>query len=251
MEIAGHTIKKENETLFTIQPTGKMLVPVKLFTDEKLLALIKGDDSIKQACNVATLPGILGASIAMPDMHQGYGFPIGGVAAFDAEDGIISPGGIGFDVNCGVRLLATGMMREEVMPKMKELLERLFRNCPVGVGVEADIRLADDEYDDLLMRGAEWAVDHGYGIADDVAHCEANGRIPGAIPDAVSVRAKARGRRQLGTVGAGNHFIEVQAVDVIHDKPVANAFRITKEGQVVVLIHCGSRGFGHEICPRS
>ncbi|HIH23718.1 TPA: RtcB family protein [Candidatus Woesearchaeota archaeon] len=173
---------------------------------------------------------------------------MGGVAAFDAEDGIISPGGIGFDVNCGVRLLATGMMREEVMPKMKELLERLFRNCPVGVGVEADIRLADDEYDDLLMRGAEWAVDHGYGIADDVAHCEANGRIPGAIPDAVSVRAKARGRRQLGTVGAGNHFIEFQAVDVIHDKPVANAFRITKEGQVVVLIHCGSRGFGHEIC---
>ncbi len=232
---------------FTTEKKQGMNVPIKLFTSEKLLELIKGDDSVKQAENVATLPGIQGWSIAMPDMHQGYGFPIGGVAAFDMTEGVISPGGIGFDINCGVRLLATPYTRDEVLPKIDELLDHLFRFCPVGVGSESPVRLSDEDYDEILTKGAQWCIDNGYGRKEDLEYCESQGCIPGADPSKVSLRAKKRGRRQLGTVGAGNHFVEVQWVDELFDKEVAEAYGL-KQGQVVVLIHCGSRGFGHQVC---
>ncbi len=248
MDIQGHALEKRDDCCYTIKASGKMNVPVKLFTDEKLLEAIKGDDSIHQACNVASLPGIQTASIVMADMHQGYGFSIGGVAAFDMKDGCISPGGIGFDINCGVRLLATPLTLDEVRPRITELLERLFENCPVGVGSEAKIRVTDEEYGALLRDGARWAVEHGYGNEDDLAHCESNGCIPGADPDKTTKRAQGRGRKQLGTVGAGNHFIEVQYVEQVYEEEIAKAYRLTGTGQVVVMIHCGSRGFGHQVC---
>ncbi len=247
-EIAGHLLTKAEAGRWIIEPSGKMNVPVRLFTNERLLENVKGDDSINQACNVATLPGIKEASVVMPDMHQGYGFSIGGVAAFDMEEGIISPGGIGFDINCGVRVLATPLTEEEVRPRIKELLDRLYANCPVGVGSEARIRLTDEEYGSLLTDGAKWAVANGYGNEDDLAHCESRGCIPGADPKKTSRRAQARGRKQLGTVGAGNHFIEVQYVAEVFDEEVAKAYRLTGKGQAVVMIHCGSRGFGHQVC---
>lgn len=247
MKIQDHTLEKRDDSCYTIKPSGKMRVPVKMFTNERLLETVKDDNSINQACNVATLPGIQTASIVMGDMHQGYGFSIGGVAAFDMKEGIISPGGIGFDINCGVRLLSTQLTEDEVRPKINELLEQLFQNCPVGVGSEAKIRLSDEEYEDLLVRGAEWAVDHGYGTKEDVNHCESNGSIPGADPSKVSRRAQKRGRKQLGTVGAGNHFIEIQKVEEIYDEKIAKAFGL-KKGMVTVMIHCGSRGFGHQVC---
>ncbi len=247
-EIDGHILEKKSETVWTIAPSGKMRVPVKMFTNEKLLEKVSQDGSIQQACNVATLPGIRVASIVQSDQHCGYGFPIGGVAAFDMEEGVISPGGIGFDINCGVRLLATKLTAAQVRPRIAELLERLYQNCPVGVGSEAKIRLSDEEYRTLMVDGAAWAVENGYGTEDDLAHCESNGRIPGADPAKTSRRAQARGRSQLGTVGAGNHFIEVQAVEEIFDEAAAQAYRLTEKGQVVVMIHCGSRGFGHQVC---
>lgn len=247
MNIQDKKLTKVTATAWTISKEQQMNVPVKLFTNEKLLELIKGDDSILQACNVATLPGIRGFSIAMPDMHQGYGFPIGGVAAFDMEEGIISPGGIGFDINCGVRLLATPLKKEDVLPRIDEVLEQLFRKCPVGVGSEAHIRLSDEDYQELLVKGARWAVEKGYGTEDDLVHCESNGCIPGADPSKCSPRALKRGRKQLGTVGAGNHFVEVQWVDEIFDEEVAKAYGL-EQGQIVILIHCGSRGFGHQVC---
>ncbi len=248
MEIQGRELVKESDAVFTIKPIGKMNVPVRLYANEKLLDNIKGDDSINQACNVATLPGIRTASIVMPDMHQGYGFSIGGVAAFDMEEGVISPGGIGFDINCGVRLLATPLTLDEVRPKIKELLDALYEQCPVGVGSESRVRLSDEDYAELAIKGAGWAVEHGYGTEHDLAHCESKGCIAGADFGKTSRRAQKRGRKQLGTVGAGNHFIEVQYVDEVFDEAAAKAFRLTGKGQVVVMIHCGSRGFGHQVC---
>ncbi len=248
MEAEGYTLKEKKKNIWYIDAKPPMRVPVKMFTNEKLLDKVAHDGSIKQAVNVATLPGIVKASIVQADQHVGYGFSIGGVAAFDMNDGIVSPGGIGFDINCGVRLLATPLTLEEVRPKIKELLDRLFANCPVGVGSEALIRLSDEDYQDLMKRGAAWAVDKGYGTADDLAHCESKGCIPGADPNKASRRAQKRGRKQLGTVGAGNHFIEVQYVEEVFDEDVANAYRMTGKGQVMVMIHCGSRGFGHQVC---
>lgn len=244
----GRTLKEVKNDVWLIDAVPPMRVPVKMFTNEKLLEKISNDGSIMQACNVATLPGIKVASIVLPDQHNGYGFSIGGVAAFDLQEGIISPGGIGFDINCGVRLLATSLTVEQVRPRIAELLERLYENCPVGVGSEAKIRLGDEDYHALMVDGAKWAVANGYGNEDDLVHCESNGCIPGADPSKASRRAQARGRKQLGTVGAGNHFIEVQYVDGIEDATVAAAYRITGKGQVVVMIHCGSRGFGHQVC---
>jgi tRNA-splicing ligase RtcB len=248
MDIHGHTLKKQSNSIYKIDPTGEMKVPVKLFTNELLLEQVKGDDSITQACNVTTLPGIQKECVVNGDMHQGYGMPIGGVAAFDMKEGVISPGGIGFDINCGIRVLATPLSEEEVRPKIQELLDRLYANCPVGVGSESVIRLSDEDYEELMKTGAAWAVKNGYGSEDDLIHCESNGCIPGADPEKASRRAQKRGRRQLGTVGAGNHFIEVQYVDEVFDDDVAKAFRMTGKGQVMVMIHCGSRGFGHQVC---
>ena len=240
--------EKINEYTYQIKPTGNMRVPVKIFTNEVLLPQLKSDDSLRQACNVATLPGIVGASITMPDAHQGYGFSIGGVAAFDPETGIVSPGGVGFDINCGVRLLSTNVTKLQAIPKIKELINKLYEYCPVGTGDESRIKLTDTELDEITTKGARWAVEHNIGNDDDIDRCESSGCIPEADPAMVTARARARGRQQLGTVGAGNHFVEVQIVDDIYDEKKAAAFRITQKNQVVVMIHCGSRGFGHQIC---
>jgi len=240
--------EKVNDHLFVIKKTGKMKVPVKIYASEKLLKKLSEDNSLQQGVNVATLPGIYKASIMLPDAHQGYGFSIGGVAAIDVEKGCISPGGIGFDINCGVRLLTTPLNKGDVEPKVKELLNSLFKNVPSGVGSHSFIKLSDSELEGVLKDGAEWAVEHGYGFKEDLERCEEGGRMKQADASKVSPKAKSRGRNQLGTLGAGNHFLEVQFVDKIYDKKVAQAFGIKQEGQVTVMIHCGSRGLGHQVC---
>jgi tRNA-splicing ligase RtcB len=240
--------KKINDHLFEIEKTGNMKVPVRIYASEKLMKNLEQDRSLQQGMNVACLPGIYGQSIMLPDAHQGYGFSIGGVAALDFEHGCISPGGIGFDINCGVRLLTTPLKKEDVEPKIKELIDSMFRNVPSGVGSESFLCLNNQELDDVLNRGAAWAVDKGYGFKEDLEHCEENGSMKDADASKVSNKAKSRGREQLGTLGAGNHFLEVQFVDQIFDKKVAEAFGITEEGQVTVMIHCGSRGLGHQVC---
>lgn len=240
-------VKQQENYIYAIEPRGRMRVPVRIFSSDRLLPQLQSDDSLIQASNVATLPGIVEASIVMPDAHQGYGFSIGGVAAFDETEGIISPGGIGFDINCGVRLLATSLTRDDILPRMRELLDALYVACPVGVGA-AGKKLSDEELRGIMLRGAHWAVEQGIGNEDDLARCEAGGCLPEADPACVPKRCVQRGRDQLGTVGAGNHFVEVQAVDRIDRPQIAQAFGITQPGQVVVMIHCGSRGFGHQIC---
>jgi tRNA-splicing ligase RtcB (3'-phosphate/5'-hydroxy nucleic acid ligase) len=236
-----------NDHIYTVPKHGPMRVPVRIFTNNILLQQLKTDDSLNQASNVATLPGIVEASFIMPDAHQGYGFAIGGVAAFDPVEGIISPGGIGFDINCGVRFLATNLTAEQVVPKMGALLDKLYAYCPVGTGDDSRLRLTDAQLDEISVKGAGWAVEQGIGNDDDLKNCEASGCLAGADPNMVTPRARARGRQQLGTVGAGNHFVEVQIVDDIYSD-VAKVFGITQKGQVCIMIHCGSRGFGHQIC---
>ncbi len=223
-----------------------MRVPGRIFVSEKLIHHLE-KDAIEQVANVATLPGIQKYSMAMPDAHVGYGFPIGGVAAFDKEEGIISPGGVGFDINCGVRLIRTNLREEDVRPNIKELVENLFRDVPSGVGSKSRIRASDSELDDAFMHGSRWAVEAGYGVKGDIENCEGSGFIPGADPSQVSDKARKRGKPQFGTLGSGNHFLEVQYVDKIYDSGVARVFGL-EEGQVTVMIHCGSRGAGHQIC---
>jgi tRNA-splicing ligase RtcB (3'-phosphate/5'-hydroxy nucleic acid ligase) len=242
-------INKINDHMYEIPKTGNMKVPVWVFANEALMKKMQEDNCISQGVNVATnLPGIYKASIMMPDAHQGYGFSVGGVAAIDAEHGCISPGGIGFDINCGVRLLATHLTVEDVEPKIKELLDSLFKNVPSGVGSESFIKLTDKELDEVLSEGAQWAVKKGYGTQNDLDLCEENGKMPQADASKVTKKAKARGREQLGTLGSGNHFLEVQFIGEIFDKKAAETFGITKEGQIVIMIHCGSRGLGHQVC---
>jgi len=240
--------KKINDHMFEIEKTGNMKVPVRIYASEKLMKKLGEDASLQQGMNVACLPGIYGQSIMLPDAHQGYGFSIGGVAALDFEHGCISPGGIGFDINCGVRLLATPLKKEEVEPKIKELMDSMFKNVPSGVGSESFIRLNNQQLDDVLNRGAEWAVEQGYGFKEDLERSEEGGRMKDADASKVSNKAKSRGREQLGTLGAGNHFLEVQFVEHIYDKRIAEAFGIHNEGQVTIMIHCGSRGLGHQVC---
>jgi Uncharacterized conserved protein len=223
-----------------------MRVPGRIFLDEEALKdLEKG--AIDQVANVACLPGIQKFSIGLPDIHFGYGFSIGGVAAFDASNGIISPGGVGFDINCGVRLLKTNLDHEEVKPKIKELIDTLFRNVPSGVGSKGKIRLKEGQIDDVLKNGAEWAVENGYGWEEDLEHLEENGKMENANPTKVSEKAKKRGIPQLGSLGSGNHFLEVQRIDKIFDEKAAKAYGL-EAGKVTVLIHTGSRGCGHQIC---
>lgn len=224
-----------------------MRVPGIIFADEGLIRDIEKDQSCEQVANVAFLPGILTASIAMPDMHFGYGFPIGGVAACDAQDGVISPGGVGFDINCGVRLAATSLHKEEVAGKIKDLITALYNHVPTGVGSEGPLKLSQEEEEAVVVKGARWAVERGMGTADDLSHTEAGGCLEGADPEKVSKKAYERGRRQLGTAGSGNHFIEVQYVDEVFDDTVAAVFGL-QPGQVTVMIHSGSRGFGHQVC---
>jgi len=223
-----------------------MNVPVRIYATEKLFRTIE-EGVFSQAKNVSMLPGIIKASLVMPDGHYGYGFPIGGVAAFDLEKGIVSPGGVGYDINCGVRLLTTNLNTSEVRPKLRNLIENLFNNIPSGVGSKSKLRISESQLDDVFIKGAKWAVDNGYGLKKDLEHMEENGAIKGANPGNVGVRAKQRGRPQLGTLGSGNHFLEVQEVDKIFEPEIAEKFGITKEGQVTVMVHCGSRGLGHQI----
>lgn len=218
-----------------------------IYADAQLIEHIVKDLSIEQAMNVAFLPGIVGRSLAMPDIHQGYGFPIGGVAATDYKKGVVSPGGVGFDINCGVRLLGSNLQREEVTAKLRELVNQLFRDVPSGVGSEGFVKCSFDDLNQALERGAAWAVERGYGEADDVEYCEESGQMDGADPAKVSDRAKQRGRTQIGTLGSGNHFLEVQYVERIFEQEVAERFGLS-EAQVVVMIHCGSRGLGHQVC---
>ncbi len=225
-----------------------MRVPALIFADEKMLKVMAEDQAIEQAANVAFLPGIVNRSLAMPDIHWGYGFPIGGVAAMRVEDGVVSPGGVGFDINCGTRLLLTTLREEEVRPVLRELVNQLFRDVPAGLGGKGLIRVSYDELDDLMVRGAGWMVERGMGEPEDLEVTESNGCLPGADPAAVSSRARERGRAQLGTLGSGNHFLEIQMVDAVYDEEAAGVFGLSGPGQVVVFLHTGSRGFGHQIC---
>jgi tRNA-splicing ligase RtcB (3'-phosphate/5'-hydroxy nucleic acid ligase) len=218
-----------------------------IYADEQLLENILGDSSIEQAMNVACLPGIVGRSLAMPDIHQGYGFPIGGVAATDFHHGVISPGGVGFDINCGVRLLGSTLERDEVVPKLRELVNQLFRDVPSGTGSEGTVPCSFAELDEVLESGAAWVVERGFGEPADLEFCEESGAMRGADAGKISNRAKQRGRTQLGTLGSGNHFLEVQYVEKILEAEIAEAFGL-HVNQVVVLIHCGSRGLGHQVC---
>ena len=224
----------------------KANVPVRVYATERLFNGME-EGVFKQAANVAQLPGIQKASLVMPDGHYGYGFPIGGVAAFDLEEGIISPGGVGYDINCGVRLLTTNLMEKDVGPKLKNLVDKLFTNVPSGVGMKGRLRVTEAELDQVALDGARWAVEQGLGYDEDLEHMEENGSIRGANPQNVSKRAKDRGKAQLGTLGAGNHFLEVQKIDKIFEPKIAKRFGITSLGQIVAMIHCGSRGFGHQI----
>jgi tRNA-splicing ligase RtcB len=224
-----------------------MRTDVVVYASEPIMEEIRRDQSLAQAMNVATLPGIVGPSLAMPDIHQGYGFPIGGVAALDIENGVVSPGGVGFDINCGVRLVRTNLNEADVRERLKPLIDQLFRDVPCGMGTRGRISLADTEIQDVLRDGAVWTVEHGYGEARDPEFAEAGGRLKGALPEKVSDRAKKRGAGQLGTLGSGNHFLEVLYVEAVHDEPAAAAMGLAGE-QVVVLIHSGSRGLGHQVC---
>lgn len=225
-----------------------MRVPGLIYADRELLEKIGEDRSLEQVVNVAALPGIVGCSLAMPDIHQGYGFPIGGVAATDpAEGGVISPGGVGFDINCGVRLLRTGLEAGRVRPRIHRLLSALFQTIPVGVGRHSDLRLSSGEEERVLREGSGWAVSRGLGTETDLENTEERGCLAGADPSRVGKRARERGLRQLGTLGSGNHFLEIQYVDEIYDPALARSFGVERD-MVTVMIHCGSRGLGHQVC---
>jgi len=223
-------------------------VPVWIYANKVLAENMSRDRTYWQAQNVAKLPGIIKASEVMPDGHEGYGFPIGGVAAFDLEEGIISPGGVGYDINCGVRLILTNLSVSDVKPKIGELMSKLFNNVPSGVGSKGRIRLTKEELEAPLREGAQWAISKGYGWPEDSERIEENGRMGDADPSKCSDMAMKRGAPQFGTLGAGNHFLEVQRVAEIVDEKVAKAFGIESKDQVVVMLHCGSRGFGHQVC---
>jgi len=240
-------ITRISNVVWRLEKEDKMNVPGYIFATENMMDAIRNGKTLEQLKNVASLPGIVKHALAMPDAHQGYGFPIGGVAAFDAEDGIISPGGVGYDINCGVRLLTTTLTKNEVQPKIQEIADKLFQNVPSGVGSEGKLRLSHEELDEVAVQGIDWAIEHGFGRKEDKKHTEEYGRISGADPRAVSPRAKKRGKRQLGTLGAGNHFLEIQYVENVYDEKTAGAFGLEKD-QVVVMIHTGSRGYGHQIC---
>ena len=243
-------LKKIDDWRWEIPVTYKpgMRVPGLIYADERMLRLMGEDQAFEQVANVATLPGIVGRSLAMPDIHWGYGFPVGGVAAFDAEEGIISPGGVGYDVDCGVRLIRTDLTEEDVRPRLTELVDVLFSTVPSGVGVGGNVKVSMSEMDDVLSKGARWAVAKGYGHPDDLEVTEAGGALQQADPSSVSNEAKKRGRGQVGTLGSGNHFLEVQVVDQVFDEVAARTMGLEGTGQVVVFIHSGSRGLGHQVC---
>ncbi|UCH50806.1 MAG: RtcB family protein [Chloroflexota bacterium] len=243
-------LKKIDDYRWEIPKSYKpgMRVPGLVYADEAMLDVIREEQSLEQVANVAFLPGIVNRSMAMPDIHWGYGFPIGGVAATRTSDGVISPGGVGYDINCGVRLLRTNLTESEVKLKIKELVSALFHDIPSGLGSEGKIRVGEKEIDEVLTEGAHWAVKRGFGLHQDLDATEETGRMKGAVPDKVSARAKKRGAPQSGTLGSGNHFLEVQIVREIYDEVAAKSMGIDRIGQVLLLIHTGSRGLGHQVC---
>ncbi|HXF83488.1 MAG TPA: RtcB family protein [bacterium] len=245
-----HILRKIDDYRWEIPTSYKpgMRVPGLVYADERMLAQIAEEEALEQVANAATLPGIVGRALAMPDIHWGYGFPVGGVAAFDLDDGVISPGAIGFDIDCGVRLIRTALTEAEVRPRLDALVDALFAAVPSGVGSTGRLRLDAREMDAVLRGGARWAVEQGYGWPEDLEAIEAGGALEEADPEAVSAQAKQRGRGQIGTLGSGNHFLEVQVVDEIYDAAAAHALGLEEPGQVVVFIHCGSRGLGHQVC---
>ena len=226
-----------------------MRVPGMVFANESLLEKMRTDRTLWQCTNVAHLPGIYKHAITLPDGHEGYGFPIGGVAATDYDEGVISPGGVGYDINCGVRLLATNLSEQEIRPKLSQLADAIFGNVPSGLGsARKDFKVTAGDLNRLVVEGVQWIIDRGLGWAGDAEHCEERGCMKNANPDKVSTTAKNRGLTQIGTLGSGNHFLEIQKVDKIYNPRTAKVFGIEEEGQVTVMIHCGSRGFGHQIC---
>lgn len=222
-----------------------------IYATESMIAQIRNDEAAEQVANVAFLPGIVGASMAMPDIHWGYGFPIGGVAAMRYDDGVVSPGGVGFDINCGVRLLRSDLTLDDVKGKIPDLIDQLYINVPSGVGGEGKLRLDDTELKQVMRKGAKWMIEHGIGWAEDLEVSEQQGCMDIAVPENVTKEAVKRGRPQLGTLGAGNHFLEIQVVEEIYDEDIAGVFGITEPGQITIMIHTGSRGFGHQVCQDS
>ena len=245
----NHVIEKLNEFEFKINVDNskKMNVPVTIYADDSLILKMSEDRTLDQAVNVSTLPGVRKHVVVLPDGHEGYGFPVGGVAATDMEEGVISPGGVGYDINCGVRLLRSNLHVNQVKPHLKDLVNELFNSIPSGVGSEGSIKLTRSELDELLIEGVDWAIEHGYGYKQDSEVCEEKGRMIGANPESVSDTARKRGAPQLGSLGSGNHFLEIQQIQEIFDENAAKVMGLEK-GQITVLIHCGSRGFGHQVC---
>jgi tRNA-splicing ligase RtcB (3'-phosphate/5'-hydroxy nucleic acid ligase) len=243
-------LEKVNDYMWQIPKyKPEMRVPGMVFANQALLEKMQTDRTLWQCSNVAQLPGIYKHAITLPDGHEGYGFPIGGVAATDYENGVISPGGVGYDINCGVRLLSTTLTEKDVRPKLALLAEAIFRNVPSGLGSRRkDFTMSNSDLEKLAVEGVQWLIDRGLGWPEDAKHCEENGRMANANPDKVSNTAKSRGLTQIGTLGSGNHFLEIQKVDKIFNQKTAKAFGITNEGQVTVMIHCGSRGYGHQVC---
>ena len=246
-EINGYQLHRVREHVWEIPKTGEMRVPARLLASESLLDQIGDDNTLDQITNATQLPGITTHALCMPDGHQGYGFPVGGVGAIDAKNGCLSPGAVGFDINCGVRLLRTNLTYDDLRGREEELVNALFANIPTGIGhggvVETDVETVTE----VLDRGLDWAVEEGYATRDDMRHCEDEGRRPDADSDFVSADAKNRGKNQIGSLGSGNHFLEVQRVSEIFDDDVADAYGLQAD-QIVVMIHCGSRGLGHQVC---
>ncbi|MFC4438354.1 MULTISPECIES: RtcB family protein [Natrialbaceae] len=243
----GVTLERVREYVWEVPQEEGMRVPARILASEALLEEIQEDKTIEQIKNTTHLPGITNYAICMPDGHQGYGFPVGGVGALDAEDGCISPGAVGYDINCGVRMMRTNLTYNELQGREEELVDSLFANIPSGLGGGGIVEAGVDTVDEILARGVDWALEHGHAVEDDLRHCEDEGMREGADPDKVSQKAKDRGKNQIGSLGSGNHFLEVQRVTDVFDDEVGAAFGL-EEDQIVVLIHCGSRGLGHQTC---
>jgi tRNA-splicing ligase RtcB len=242
-----YELKRIDDVRWEIPKSGGMRVPGRIYADRTLIDLIRGDRSPEQVYNVAHLPGVIGRSMAMPDIHLGYGFPIGGVAAFDLDEGVVSPGGVGYDINCGVRLAVTGLEKEQAAERIPELIDALFSRVPCGVGSKGEIRLNRKEMSAVLRDGAAWAVGRGMGEESDLFHIEDRGRLEGADPALMSDRAFERGRNQLGTLGSGNHFLEIGYVEEIFDEKTASLWGLERN-RVTAMVHSGSRGFGYQVC---
>ncbi|MDD4356301.1 MAG: RtcB family protein [Smithellaceae bacterium] len=240
-------LERIDDNRWLLPQTGSMRVPGIIYANDKIHDLLQHDESTKQVANVAHLPGIVNFSLAMPDIHWGYGFPIGGVAAFDMDSGVVSPGGVGYDINCGCRLMATGLAFDDIRGEIKDLTAALYQRIPTGVGSTGYVKLSGKDQKKVLQEGAGWAVKAGFGSSEDLETTEDGGCMSGADPEQVSARALERGKQQLGTLGSGNHFLEIEVVQDIFDEKAADAFGLHR-GQIVVMIHTGSRGLGYQIC---